>query len=227
MAVTERSTEDPTYLDLGQFSSRDEALAAIQRENGFDKVAKKGLNAVITAGGEMTLLLAFFQASVTRSRALYEGAAREAAHGNAHAVFTLIRQFAETLALVYYVADKPEYAKVVARRPRDRRPYDGKRKSPQALVDFMDRHHTAQFHLVYAELCEMTHFGAPAMWASHDYGEDGSTIRWSSAPQWRDDRQMFIACALLLELATGMEAALDELAHSCVQEVHQATQPPP
>lgn len=99
-------------------------------------------------------------------------------------------------------------------------PKHGKRKSIQALINYMDRNHSQQFAEVYAELCEITHYGSYAMWASFssrdDLGPFGG-FSWSSAPAWKGERQGLVACAQTLEVAKAMESALHNLGATCLR----------
>lgn len=133
---------------------------------------------------------------MTRARGLYDGIAREARAGNPHAVFPLIRQFAEMVALVFYVVDHPKYVLALTERPRDRPTGTPARKSIQAIIHQIEKKHAPQFGTIYAELCEIAHFGAVGMWASYRIDDQQErTLSWTSYPRWRDDRQAFIACA--------------------------------
>jgi hypothetical protein len=209
-------------LDLSQFVDASAAVAAAQREKGFDESARPVLEAVIAAGGEMTLLYSFFTSAVTRARGLHEAILREVEAENPHAVFPLIRQFAEVVAVVYYVADRPSYVRALAERPRDRRPNDPARKTVQALIGHMDKHYSDQFGLVYQELCEIAHFGAVAMWASHHLTDD-RTVTWTSYPRWRRPEDPLIACAYLLELSEAIEHGFRKLGRVVVDEARSRT----
>ena len=90
----------------------------------------------------------------------------------------------------------------------------------QTLVNYMDTKHTEQFAVVYAELCEMAHFGTIALWSSHQTPDniDGTVgWSWSSAPTWKSDREALVCCAQLLELSDGMNSALIELGKTLVR----------
>lgn len=209
----------PNLLDTSVFSSPEQAIDTIRRDRGFDEAAKKGLQGIVHYGGPMTLLNMFFASAVTRSRGLLEAIVREAEHSNPHAVYPLIRQLAEMVALVFYVVDHPNYVPALTTRPRDRKPSTPKRKSPQALVDYMDKHHAGQFGVVYAELCEMTHFGSVAMFAAHRIeDEDARRVSWASPPRWKDEKDCYIACAQVAELNDEMDEGLSRLAQVCVAE---------
>lgn len=210
--------ESRTMLDLSQFSTPAGAVASVQRDRPFDDTARPVLESYVARQGEWNnLLWLFFGSAVSRARGLYEGIARELASTNPHATFPLIRQFAETVALVYYVSDHPNYVDALTDRPRNRKPGVPRRKSPQALVNYMDNHHSTQFGHVYAELCEATHFGSVAMWTSHRYDDESETASWSSAPAWRSDQQLYIACAQTLELSAAMDQGLTRLGRVVVE----------
>jgi hypothetical protein len=205
-------------LNVEQFGSREAAKAAVHRERGYDEVAGQALTSMINAGQGLTLVNAFFMSAVTRARGLHEAVAREIACDNPHAVFPLMRQFAETVAMTYYVADHPSYVEVLSQRPSERARGAPRRKSMQALVNHMDRHHAQQFGLVYAELSEITHFGSIAFWTAHRVeASEARETSWTSYPRWRDDDQLYVACAQLLELSSAMEEGLRTLGEVCLQ----------
>ena len=108
---------------------------------------------------------------------------------------------------------------LVAPRRRRRLPA---RKSIQAIIDYLSRSGIAeQFGIVYAELCEITHFGSIALWNTHrlDDAED-RMLSWTSYPQWRDDREALVACAQLLELSEAMEEGVRRLGDALVAPSH-------
>lgn len=209
---------DAPDLDLTQFQSVDEALARVARPKGFDDIAR----ATLSPGGQteidLTLGTMFFMSAVTRARALYDAAVREAEASNPPATFTLIRKFAETVAVVFYVADHPRYIETLMDRPSERAKGAPARRSIQAIIGHLKRSGiAANFGPVYAELCEITHFGSLAMWNPHraDDRRD-EAFSWTSYPTWRNDREALIACAQLLELAEAMEEGLRRLGDSLV-----------
>ena len=179
----------------------------------------------VSEGLPLTLPTLFWFSMITRSEGLHRAIAREAREGNAHAVFPLIRALAESVVLVHYVLDKPAYVQVLIQRASEL-PRDGpKRKSIQALINYASKH-APGLKAVYAELSEATHFGAIAMWASHNItGEDesGYSTSWASAPEWKSDKEALIACAQTLELADAMEALLRQFAHRHVLPLKSPT----
>jgi hypothetical protein len=76
----------------------------------------------------------------------------------------------------------------------------------------MDKHHAGQFGVVYKELCEVTHFGAVAMWMPHRIeAGDESRLSWTSYPRWKQDTEALVACAQTLEMSAAMDDALRRL----------------
>lgn len=199
-------------LDLDQFSSREDALRKIRRERGFDDVVRGSVEAALARGGGLGLLGMFTLSAVARVRGLHEGIVREIEADNPHAVFPLLRVFAETLLLIAYVADHPEYVEAAVRHPRDDTPATPKRKSPQALVDYMDREYETQFRHVYKEWSDATHFGSTAVWNAWIPADaDIRLALWTSTPRWQSQRDLYVACASLLELSDEMEIVLRRL----------------
>jgi hypothetical protein len=210
---------DPKRQRLHQFTSLGDALQKVQRDRVFDDIAKSFMAKYIEREGSFTVLYAFFASAVARARGTREGIVREIAETNPHTVFPLLRQFAETVAVTFYVADHPEYAKTVATHARDRGQNTPSEKSSQFLASFMDTGHTENFKGVWDQLCDIAHFGVSAMWVSHriDGGDDDlRTVEWSSAPRWRDEEQAKLACSLLLEVTDGMYGALAALGETLV-----------
>jgi hypothetical protein len=202
----------PILVDLTQFESVAHAKSVIGRSNGFDDCVKQELSAAVEQSEHFTADLAFILSCISRSRALHEAIVREIGHDNPQAAFTLMRQFAETVALIRYTADHPRYFDTVVRDPQDLQAGMLRHRSTQALINHMDSTYSTQFKLVYAQLCDMSHFGATAVWNAHRIeSEEEMRTSWSSAPRWRSDEECLIACAQLLELSEEMERSLKAL----------------
>jgi hypothetical protein len=156
----------------------------------------------------------FWFSILARSRALHGAIAREIRNENPAGVYPLIRAFTETVVMMIYVHDHPQYIERLAARERDRPQGSPRRKSIQALVNYASKQAPGVKH-IYADLSEATHVGSVAMWVSHRIEEaDAETVKtsWSSEPQWRDEEQALIACAHTLELADAMETLLHNFA---------------
>lgn len=208
----ESKNPEPKKLDLAQFALLEDALANVEPGQRYVDVGSVLLP--VSEGLPMTMPILFWFSMISRAQGLHEAIAREIRASNPHAVFPLVRAFAEAVVLVIYVLDHPKYVDLLTERARDL-PKDGpKRKSMQSVIQYASKHATGMKD-VYAELSEATHFGAIAMWVSHSIeGDDESGLHtsWSSHPRWRDDEQALVACAQTLELANGMEYFLLEFA---------------
>jgi hypothetical protein len=197
--VTKRPA--PQLLDLSQFASVDDALAKIAARQRYVDLGES-LNLVGVTDVPTTLPIMFWHSMLTRSEGLHGAIVREIRHENPHAAFPLLRAFAEDLALVIYVDDHPRYVKTLTQRQSEIAEGDPKRKTVKALIDHASKH-APGLAAVYAELSEIAHFGAAAMWASHTIdGDQHST--WSSSPRFRSEEQALIACGYTLELSDGM-----------------------
>jgi hypothetical protein len=108
----------PILVDLEQFESVAPAKSVIRRFHGFDDCVKQELTSVIEGSGGVTTDLMFVLSAISRSRALHEAIVREIEHDNPQAVFMLMRQFAETVALIRYTADHPRYFDTASRTRR-------------------------------------------------------------------------------------------------------------
>lgn len=201
-------------LDLGRWESVEAAVVELsQRSRAFDDALTPYLELNMkAANGAITLYLMFVMSAATRARGLHESIVREIAVGNPHSVFPLMRSLLETAALCFYTAEHPSYVQAIAQHPREAPPGTPRRKSPQGLIDYMDRNgHTGQLDMVYRELCEITHFGTVAMWAAYTTTDDDERgFTWSSAPRFRDETAT-VACAQLDELTTLMERSIRQL----------------
>jgi hypothetical protein len=208
--------EPPQLLDLSQFASVEDALDRIAPRQRYVGVAKsldmlersKRLRGVNVGW-------LFWLSMITRSEGLHEAIAREARQGNPHAVFPLIRAFADTVVMLLYVVDHPDYVDTLTVRAGELQKGGRQRKKLQALIAHVSKQAPGLKH-VYAELSEATHFGSAALWMSHSVLRDGDAgarrAIWTSNPNWRDEKQALIACALTLELAEAMQTALNNFA---------------
>jgi hypothetical protein len=206
--------QDKRMLDLSGWDSVEAALNDVETRNReFEEALYPFLERNASdANGALTLYSMFVMSAVTRACGLHGTVVREIRQSNPHGVFPAMRSLLETMALCFYVADNPAYVDALASHPREHAAGTPRRKSPQALIDYMDRSgRTGQLADVYRELCEITHFGNVAMWAAWQPSEgEGAHVEWSTKPRFRDKTDL-VACGQLDELTTMMTAAIREL----------------
>lgn len=208
---------DVPMLDLTVFSSPEDAFARIQRHNGFDDLMKRPLKDIIDRAGGLTAPVAVVMSATSRARALYEAIVREIASSNPQAVFTLIRQFAETLAVYAYTSDHLDYI--------DSLIGNADRKPIRVFINHMnDSGYTSNCGAVYGNLSDLAHYG-PAVWNPFSIVKDEPPMvefRWRSQPRWRNEREMLIACAYMMELGSAMEWALIKLGKAVYKNTEDA-----
>jgi len=224
--MAKQSKPRPERLDLDQFESVEDALEKIESGDRYFDIGKLAMSyGEDGAGLPLTRPVLFWFSMITRSQGLHDAIVREVGEGNPHAVFPLIRAFAESVVLVYYVLDHPDYVEALMDHPRNFGKHGPRRKSMQSLITYMEKDAPGMKD-VYANLSEATHFGSTAMWASAKPGESGEhDFTWASAPEWRSDEQALIACAQTLEMADAMTFLLTRFAERYVVSQLQVTNP--
>ncbi len=193
-------------LDLAQFESLEQAIEKADRIAArYADVGELGMQ-----NRNLTLLTVFFMSALARAQGLHGAIVREIRQSNPHAVFALMRSYAETTAMVGCVKDHPDYARVIQAHPTEL-PKGKGRKSMQAIINHAKTRFSG-FKEVYADLSEIAHFGSAASFASMAPTNEGAGWRWSSKPFWRDEETALIACAQVLELAQATQRLLFEYA---------------
>lgn len=191
---TGEAPNSSAMLDLGQFQDLADALDQLSDS----KVYEQEIAAAMAYQPPWTLVTIFAQSACTRMRAFHESALREISASNPHSAFTLNRAFAETVLTLAYAVNHPDYVERIL-RPKAEQP---KGLKPLAMVDLKEhiKPDAPGFAAVYAELCEITHFGSLALWHPHrDTGR--GTVEWMSAPRWSREIEPLVACAQLAELS--------------------------
>jgi hypothetical protein len=180
-------------LDLTRFRDLQDALEQL----GDSRVYEHEFLAV-EPGMSMTLNLIFAQSACTRLRSFHEAILREVEASNPHAAFALNRAFAETILVLAYATDHPDYVERIM-HPRAEQP-KGKRRVHVAELLKHIAPVAPGFATVYDQLCEITHFGNLALWHPHHVSEP-RTMNWASYPRWRREEEPLIICGQLAELS--------------------------
>jgi len=200
-------TKEPTRqrVDLKQFGSVQDAIEKVVAAGDYDELAK---NFLASEGIDPTALpVLFFSSMVNRCNSLHAAIAREMQAQNPHAVFPLIRAYAEGAALVIYVYDHVGYVEALIDRPRERQRSTRARLKVRKLVAYALKH-APGFKHAYDELTDFTHFGSTAMWSPFVLSDGGDSFSWTSYPRWRNDEQAMIAAALTLEVSDATHILL-------------------
>jgi hypothetical protein len=100
-------------LDIDRFRSVEMAITEVETAgNVYREVGQYGL-----VREDLTELTLFFMAALSRGQGLHDAIAREIRRTNPHAVFPLMRAYAETAMMVLYVKDHPAYVRALQDRP--------------------------------------------------------------------------------------------------------------
>jgi hypothetical protein len=189
-------------LNLAQFASLEDAIAKVAAAIAYDEIAAhflSGENIEATA-----LPVVFFSSMINRCNSLHTAIVREMEAETPHAVFPLIRTYAEGAALMIYVYDHVNYIESLLDRPWERDPNAPARLTVGRLVAYAVKHAAPGFKQVYDELSDFTHFGSTAMWSPFVLATDGGSYSWTSRPRWRNDEQAMTAAAMTLEVADAL-----------------------
>jgi hypothetical protein len=200
----------PPRVDLTQFSgSVQDAIEKVAAAGDYNDVAKHFL---AKDGIDPTSLpVLFFSSMVNRCNSLHAAIEREMHAENPHAVFPLIRAYAEGSALLIYVYDHIDYIEALIESPRKRMGKTPARLKTGKLVAYAVKH-APGFKYAYNELTDFTHFGSTAMWSpfvlSDDDESESFSFSWTSYPRWKNDEQALIAAALTLEISDATHILL-------------------
>jgi hypothetical protein len=193
--------DDPELIDLTNFTDPDESLRrAAAGVYEYSAIAGHYLEKAT----DITIAHTVFMGFVARARGLHEGVIREMQHTNPHAVRPLMRGMLELATQILYCTIKPDYVDHLAGAEHARR----KSKQFEAMFHAI-RHIAPGMRAGYRDLSDMTHFGPNGiyntMWVMDE--EDHST-GWTDWPHWRSEREFYVSCAQIEELAELIQAAL-------------------
>lgn len=209
------TTSDVPMLDLDRFESIEDAITQAEASRQYDDEFSAAVDGVST----LTFLSLFYSSVVSRLNGVHGAIVREIRESNPHAVFPLLRTLAETVLVLAYTVDHPDYVQAVMVDPEDKPPVA--RKSPQALIAAIAED-APGFKNVYGELSDTIHFGAFSMWGPHtiepdDEPESLGRLVWRSAPHWKREEDPLIACAQTIELAEAACIYLHNFAGSHIR----------
>ncbi len=198
-------------LDPSELKSREEALRRLDEVAGELRDASSLIGAA--ARGGITWLHVFAMSAAVRAVGLHQAVRSVIETDNPHAAFPLLRTYLEVGTVVCYVADHPEYARVLAGRP-EADPISQRRRTSQALIQAAAKRYPG-IKAVWDELSEVAHVGSPAFWMPwviESNEERLTTI--ASWPRWRQPEDALIASAHALEFGTVVVTELGRILDS-------------
>lgn len=152
---------------------------------------------------------------VARFQGLHDGIGREIRAENPHAVYPLLRSFIETVAMIIYLADHPDYV-MTLHQPRQER--TGRRVTARTLVDYATPRMPG-IDPIYKQLSQVTHFDTIAYTLPFKVTDmTERNMDWQSHPTWKKDRDALVACGWIIELAEASHHLLVEYAAQHLSE---------
>lgn len=190
---------DAIPFDLSRFTSPEEGLrivAASRRELLEAAAATRPAE-----NGSFLLRQLAVGTVIAAAIALHDGAVREAVDANPHACLTLIRGLVEVFAVANYMRHDPDYFEGILVDPEKGSAGARRAKKMQALIDVaVSDGHRGLGH-VYAQLCDVAHFGRGAMGIPlRSYEEDGAPgVTLNILPHWASEAHVLNALAMIEE----------------------------
>jgi hypothetical protein len=127
-------------LDLQQFESMEDALTKVAPGDRYVDVGRP----LVPVGDRipMTETTMFWFSMIARGQGLHSAIEHEARAHNPHAVFSLLRAFAESVVMLIYVLDHPECVELISVRASELPKGGPKRKSMQGLISAVSKRAT-------------------------------------------------------------------------------------
>ena len=199
---------DAIPLDLSRFTSPEEGLRIVAE-------ARRELLAAASAtkpteDRDFLLRELGLGTVIAAAIALHDGAVREAVDANPHACLTLIRGLVEVFAVANYLQHDPDYLESILVDPAKNSTGARKTKKMQALIDVAVRDGHRGLGYVYAQLCDVAHFGRGAMGIPlRSYEEDGEPgVTLNILPHWSSELHALNALAMIEEHTLAVAALL-------------------
>lgn len=163
----------------------------------------EGGKLALGAGQDVHLVHVVIAGLLARAQGFHEGTVAAIEADNPYAAFTLLRAYAENVAALFYLRDKPQSVSKFVGDP------NSPGVKPGVLTNYAKKH-GAGFTAIYEQLSQYTHPASRSVLASSDIveDEDGTRLVWKSAPQFGSEFDRLMACAWTFELAEAHRALL-------------------
>lgn len=196
----------------------------VDRPSGIAK-AREAREWLLQAGGHVlgsasdyTVEIVVFSGLLARAQGLHEGALSAVEQDNPYAAFTLIRAYAETVAVVLYVTDKPQFLDRIWK-------HDALPLPVGKVTDYAVRR-LGGFKDIYNDLSQYAHPASKSVVAASHRLKDSRQVEWSSVPSFRSEDDAIVACGWIVELAEACSNLLVEFATSWRSQ-RSVTEPEP
>jgi hypothetical protein len=195
--------EVPAWVRHLGITDRVTGLERAHASLGLLRVAGGQRLSALRPGAEYTAAQMAFSGFLARAQALHEAAFAAISTGNPYAPFTLLRAYAETAAVIFYLKDYPAQLDKLMPSPHGPGMKIGK------ITGYAARR-LGGFQGMYGELSRCAH---PAALSSPMAGHVASgQDEWASAPAFRSGPDALAACAWVVELAEVTSYLLVEFA---------------
>lgn len=173
----------------------------IDRASGLEaaELARKALISVageaLSSNQDLTMMKMTLLSLFTRAQAFHEGALAMVRADNPFGTFTLIRSYAENAAMLVWLLEKPnDIESILPGADRTRRIRVG-RLTDKAVGRL------AGFKPIYEQLSNFAHPGEATALSGWHAGDVDRQVSWMSAPAFKNDDDLKMACYWLVELA--------------------------
>jgi hypothetical protein len=199
---------DAIPLDLSRFTSPLEGLRLVSESRR--ELLEAAASTRPAESGAFLLRQLGLGTVIAAAIALHDGAVREAVDANPHACLTLIRGLVEVFAVANYLSHDPDYIESLLVDPAKGSVGARKPKKMQALIDVAVRDGNRGLGHVYAQLCDVAHFGRGAMGIPlRSYEEDGEPgVTLNILPHWTSELHATNALAMIEEHTLAIAALL-------------------
>jgi hypothetical protein len=193
---------DPRVLDRLGITDLESGLAVA---HGALSLVWEGGKLALGGGQDWRLIHVAIAGLLARAQGFHEGAVAAITADNPYAAFTLLRAYAENVAALLYLKDKPQTVSKFVGEP------NSPGVKPGVLTNYAKKHADG-FTAIYEQLSQYAHPASRSLLASQSIveDEDGTSHTWKSksAPQFGSEFDRLMACAWTFELAEAHGALL-------------------
>jgi hypothetical protein len=191
---------DPRVLDRLGITDLESGLAVARSALSL---VWEGGKLALGGGQDVRLVHVVIAGLLARAQGFHEGAVAAIEADNPYAAFTLLRAYAENVAALFYLRDKPQTISKFVGDP------NSPGVKPGVLTNYAKKH-GGGFAAIYEQLSQYAHPASRSVLTSQDIveHEEGTRLVWKSAPRFGSEFDRLMACAWTFELAEAHGALL-------------------